>query len=799
MKCGELHDNGCEEQLEESWTFCRSCGSRLIGFHWDPRHIVARRDGSVDLSASLVLDWPATSSATLSIEAGDLTLIEPKVSLVGKPNDRRAVAFALPGASNNAIVVATVADVRRSPDADSFVEGFAGVLRDPIRQALPVLRGTPQPVCLVLTPELLRGSSSKPKTVRVELEGASAIQLSPVVGPEGWIVSGLDGDVVRSNKPARFEFQAVHGSSKGIVSFGDSKSDVQVDLQLVPPMLATVKARPRFIVGIDFGTAGTSIAYRDLFATLGSGSKASETKFVGLQRGETLIFIPDPSRRSTWRWGEEAQIAKEEQSGFLIQELKKYLMQDDPTVPDVGLSAEELLAWYFEQIFHKVKRDLEAIAKASFGSFELEWRLSMPVIAGAQGERYRERLLKAGTTAKLARYGPVSVVFEPEAALMSIAASDVKALDGLRTGDRIMVVDSGAGTTDVCFGTVMRTDGTIGITAVSRYGIGLPKMRTLGVINGLNFGGGDVTRLAGSLAIDSWVSQAVPATNDEHVPEKVFQKAVTSLMNSRAAGVQVGDVDVTGFTPDRLTPFLPEVPPDQYWPAARPDLFRRFEQAKIELATKKLSEAVVSSSVGGAAKNVVGLSLRREAINSAAGAFQNDYADELRKTIDEESNRNRPLPSWIVYVGGNSCIEQFRTIAYLTTACEIEISDEARRLAIVRGLCSAEMAAPLFPFPVRVQVRTKADCWDLIAEYFPETITEQVEALKVYQFSDGTTDCVLTVESEFEGRWYVLRRIRLPDGLHFLPLYVTLTAGAVMAQIQSTSESPGLILLEDKI
>lgn len=257
-------------------------------------------------------------------------------------------------------------------------------------------------------------------------------------------------------------------------------------IRMAPASGSGAPSGPDAVVAIDFGTRNTGIRVR-WRRTLVPAKPAGTVDPVG-DRGSTPRFPTQMVlhlQERSFRWGSEAAeyIAANRMTPdeIALDNLKTYLREgQEPLVhlrPD--WTAEELLGRYFERIFHRLDeyfRTAQPDQPLSRANLEVRYVVCRPVLDANEGDeagrRYEQALLRA-----MARCGvpeeAVSLIQEPIAAGIGIAANREEELLGLPDGAAVAVVDSGGGTTHVALARVRLAGGRVSLDLAGSYALRL--------------------------------------------------------------------------------------------------------------------------------------------------------------------------------------------------------------------------------------------------------------------------------------------------------------------------------------
>jgi len=422
---------------------------------------------------------------------------------------------------------------------------------------------------------------------------------------------------------------------------------------------------PRFIVGIDFGTSSTSVAYLDTRLATGS---ADDSQSIGLsQRFATAFFLPNRFDDSEWQFGDAAVRASGSQSGLYIPELKSYLRAVSSTIKGPEgwgeIDAVMVLAWFFKQLFKKdIEPVLSSICQCSLDAVEILWRVSIPVFFDDEKSRYEERLRLAFDRSLKTECDRLETVYEPDAALRGVLATDFDEKSKLCAGQTVLIVDSGAGTTDISYGEIDRADDGISVRVSKRGAVSLPSLRASGMLCSDSFGGGDVTRLAASYAMIHWANTRAKSRSLS------YERALESLEKWKRITHWMPQSD-----PKRMFPV--DVDSEEYWHIAQAWLYAQAESAKLNVIQSSASCAIDASVTPPLEMSKRNLEFAVEVATS-----------ELTSSVDNFIADLPAPPDWIFYLGGNMEFEEFRSAGDRLRSRTPRLNSDIRRLAVVKGL-----------------------------------------------------------------------------------------------------------------
>ncbi|MEZ0326019.1 MAG: hypothetical protein ACAH95_08930 [Fimbriimonas sp.] len=436
----------------------------------------------------------------------------------------------------------------------------------------------------------------------------------------------------------------------------DSPTEGQVAVQFDDGMLAapiTAKAAseaiavPPWTVGIDFGTSHTSIVVRK------AGQR--ESAFLGpdgRERFPTAVYCPTPDE-ATWKYGPEAiNEFKQSKRGKLILELKSHMQRAEEDLFDEwpGVTPLSVLSWYFRQLLLDLILPFFSDPSRRGALKRLSFIFSFPVYDGqANAELQRNASLEAAQVAGFEAFGSVDWAYEPVCAACYLLLG--REGSALEPDERLMVFDSGGGTTDICMGTVSREGNGLTLRHITTGAATLSQ--------GLQFGGGRITSRMG---------------------KKLFRKHGNNLKARVMLSVGEQDDQAPAFRH-----FLEHEPADLFgpeevwpWPAKLPDFFLLADQAKVIQANAPEKEVVVYPQVPG--PGGAGISLDTMMTQLTATEGMESIALSVKQFLRTEN------PQKVFAVGGNSLIPQVRKALALVAQRPIEeIGDRDRNLAVALG------------------------------------------------------------------------------------------------------------------
>ena len=255
------------------------------------------------------------------------------------------------------------------------------------------------------------------------------------------------------------------------------------------PAPATLATRTRYVIGVDFGTSGTSIYKRDgrddRLAAVALTDNKARAGIDPPRRFPTVLYISfKGGNESGFYIGFEAQQKQQQKEGdrpgLWVREIKSLLRTDrEPFVAEFGPNyrVDLLLRRFLQKLYAQIiEPQLEGGSAAS-----VAWNFSLPVLdshSGGSGtlfELQKHRLETAIRSANYVKTGDVLEFFtEPFCAAVYLLLGHgnyrYPAGQAPQDGDWACIFDSGGGTTDVVLGRLRMENGQMRFEEVSTLG-----------------------------------------------------------------------------------------------------------------------------------------------------------------------------------------------------------------------------------------------------------------------------------------------------------------------------------------
>ncbi|HEY0074072.1 MAG TPA: hypothetical protein VGB77_08230 [Abditibacteriaceae bacterium] len=809
LLCREIHREGhdCEAPIEPSWTFCPSCGRRTASLSLENTHLRFRHDRQKNLwQSQLSLHYRGFASliftAKLNEQAGSLYLVSSDHRVVRRIS-KRAVAghpitltfqwsgADLPPHDQPLQIELQIGSEDDTPD-DAFETTQTNRWRPWNTQWLRVSR--PAPPRLVIETQLcLFGSQCRERLIHLFNAGETTLELRPPLEPVGY---SLKAQPVPGDHSAPWNLMPGQRKAYKIEATPNAKSgraDVVLErrdghklgsIVLINGDAARVQAQPRYVIGVDFGTAGTSVWVRD---GRNDRLKAQALRDDNARAGEdplrfpTLIYVRQHNgHESGFFIGYNALIQSENDGpgrGFLVRELKTLLRQEDePFVEQYGpnYTIDLLLRRYLETLKNQI------IDPKLSGEPEgtIAWNFSLPVLdshesgAGVLFNRQKERLNRAIHAAGLLTGNEPQFFKEPYCAaiylLLGYGNYQPPIGKKLESGQWACIFDSGGGTTDVVLGKLGREpDGRLSFQEVTTLGAYLNDRGEVAT-----FGGELLTRRT-AIYLSVWGPKGTP--KHDYLKEADFVRRVVTRRNAlheqalyeqlkRIATRAARDGDEILITIDEDDEDLKNNPWVIFDLLKPTDAFKRqignlgAPAAKTNIIVRhpdKTTEdkgRVITAQRGEFDEQVVNKRLRLVHEEMLSRVFKRG---NHKKTGDEMAMESSPQPSlpmpapievdWVFGVGGNCRLARIGDYLQETFLDRVQLlgerredgswNDEDRMLAVSGGVVWASLAqrGDAMPYNLRVHDE-KGVIWSLSAN---ESLSRVPALSQSYQLPPG--------------------------------------------------------------
>ena len=509
MVCSEIHNDGggCDQAVPEksAWKFCPHCG-RLLG------HAVADESPFTPLpgvaqhvSLRVRCTGIAAVSALFTLEAEVAgAQLAGNATRTLRPRQAETLELDLPP-----LTAETSSLGRLILQAE---DGAADDSDDPWQsrpwnrtKAIPLLVRVARPACLRAAQDVaLFSEQTARRTIDLINEGDQPLAITEIRMPRGYVLEGPQPSRLAPHGIAHLVLRrdwAMEAPPDSLLQvLAGSSLSTSVRLRSSPRH--GVQELPAAIVGIDFGTAYTSVAFRKCLYNPDLADKVEFLRPPGqeTERFPTRLWL---GKDNSARYGLQAktEFLKDESAGYLFREIKTMLRQVDNNLihprrfqgaafdhmsktygarwPEVLVT--RYLTWLREKlIFPELQR--------RFGSTDVnvQYIFSLPVLDFATDSTiYSTQLESTRRCAAAAGFpvteGRVAFQFEPVCAALGLLYStdeDFPRLGSraypIQGGDHIAVFDSGGGTTDIVLARVEATgdQGEIALHVEHCLGVG---------------------------------------------------------------------------------------------------------------------------------------------------------------------------------------------------------------------------------------------------------------------------------------------------------------------------------------
>lgn len=680
IKCGDIHGSNCSCVLDPEWSFCPACGSKAGGVKLPTVLAIAADAPSVIVEVAQIGPEPVTTHFFLKAPNGYERRIATR-------QVKGSQSLEVPLQEGEALIdglmlAAVVDDSYRPPVADGDLSSLSGIWepREPTSKVTYLRRQAEVPHSLRIEPELIflhKGA----KSARIAFRASSPhpIPVTPPTStgsvffqPDGRIPRSLD---IRESLTGTVSTMSFAEGEMGTISIGDNRGGSATASVIGLEPAKTVRS-PVYRISIDFGTSGTSIvvrSHRVKWSATMAGESARFPSAILLRQGATRLYGQQAIDKFLSTGG---------RGSFLVTELKKLLQTEDEMVPGTRTEIDELLTWYLRQMLQDVilpkLRTLEG--GAPIEGLEMEFVFTLPVLDGGESRaRHETRMKAAVAAAEFHKYGQVNWLDEPESALLAMIFAqgfDETAEDAsghrppaFSHNDRVLVFDSGGGTTDICTATVVYEDGQFRLTNVKSSSLDLEELYQQDKVASRDFGGTTVTQTLGALL---YLESGETSSN-----------AFRALLREDH---RREDFPVTQQN------WVGEPKP---WFQIFRQFYHRLENAKRTLCASDADRA-----------NIVegGLPLHRSYLDDCVDLLLRTLDEKLIKICDDSFGRG-VRPNVVVCVGGNSFVRQIPEAVQrvLSGSSMARLSSKIVNCAVAfGGVCLSEVLLPPLPYDLEI-------------------------------------------------------------------------------------------------
>lgn len=456
MTCQEIRGGECKATVERNWKFCPTCGS-VLGLVEPPSSVAFRVT-------------PEEPSGLIELGYRGQHAIKVSASITSDPTGALSLAD-----SERLISATSSLKVRIDPGrcADGLRASIRIVTFDATRTPAQYWTPLPERVHHVaVEAALAEGPRLVPdpgvlffragRTVRgvtLRNEGDLPVRIERIEPPAGFRLGRpLDRDQIGPGESIEVIVEHRTGArddTLGIV-FEGGVSDVPIVCFPPPPPRAVV----RYVVAVDFGTSNTTIGIRD--------TRTEEFEFLGdphwpgkSSRFPTAVLLRDADP-SNWEYGQRAIDEYDPNRHQIVYELKSYLRTNrEPFAKRwAACTIDAIVAWYLRRLRLDIIEP--ELARRSAGSrSDIHFVFCLPVLDhGPQYERQRQRYEAAIRASGIPDLGEYSFQFEPVCAALYFLQGRKSGAPhhSFDEGDRVLVFDSGGGTTDIALFTAHELD-----------------------------------------------------------------------------------------------------------------------------------------------------------------------------------------------------------------------------------------------------------------------------------------------------------------------------------------------------
>ena len=542
MLCQNIHREGCPQKIAPGFAFCPTCGRPTVGLGittLTPQLTLAAGERNLKLPLTIIgqrgtiLRAQIAGSAPLRFQTSD-GLVERFTGPIPSPPTPTRMTIHLPlawtGTEPPPIDVPCQIAIQITTHDGAPRDGFDDAPGNHARvwQSLHLRIKSPLPARLEIeTALILLNGRARQRELILSNAGEAPLQLQPPIMPVGFELEAPNSSHGGWTLPAKtrraWKIRALPNAAAGetVIPLLHNAGQKLGEICVLVPAPTTIGARTRHVIGVDFGTSGTSIYARD--------GRDDRLEATALLDNKARLGVDDPKRFPTvlyisFRAGNESgfyigyeAIQKQQQKegdrpGLFVREIKSLLRTDkEPFVAEFGPNyrVDLLLRRFLQKLYAQIiEPQLEGGGAAS-----VAWNFSLPVLdshAGGAGELFgmqKGRLENAIRGANLVKIGDALEFFtEPfcAAVYLLLGHGNYRYPDGQspRDGDWACIFDSGGGTTDVVLGRIRLEAGLMRFEEVSTLG----GYRESGE-NGVTTFGGELLTRKTAIYLSVWQSE----------------------------------------------------------------------------------------------------------------------------------------------------------------------------------------------------------------------------------------------------------------------------------------------------
>ncbi len=488
MRCMDIHNesDGCLQDIPgnaRDWRYCPQCGRptghvlapdcrfELTQGLEEPRTITLRADGCTAITASVSLD-----STQVRFDPTQLTnlVIDPQ-----RNEQIRMIVAPLQSSSDLGHLIIQSDDAPLDPNGDPWGQTCLGRARRPFRVSIRGLIDRQMKIEPMQEVLIFRDGVPE-RTVELENPSREPLRVEEVGCPAGYRATPLEA-LIPAHSSYSFSVRRVWNENADADAqlFFHLKNGQRVSADLLSLDVGGVSELVRAVIGIDFGTAFSSIAFRECrnHPTLEDDVVLLKPSGEDRSRFPTRIFIGNNGdlvcgSAATKRYHEDLT------AGFLFREIKTLLRSPDELQfhpEEKGKDAairiaverfgenwrQELITQYLAWLNRTV---IKPELNRRFGDMQVtvQYVFSEPVLDSSH-EQPEQYPLQHGNMVECVRNAGfpmdrVDFQFEPVCAALGLLKQPSDADDWpklgsgrwpIAKGDRIAIFDSGGGTTDV--------------------------------------------------------------------------------------------------------------------------------------------------------------------------------------------------------------------------------------------------------------------------------------------------------------------------------------------------------------
>ncbi len=660
LTCSDLHrDHFCPGTFSDIDRFCPICGSRNVSLRLNANSPIIVEPGKQNnLNISATPRLPLSEKLTVHLElvpniSGDARL-KIESSTATFTQSREIILDTIPlkeGDEYRGRLRVSIEDSIRGPESGSWTTRSPEVFSIEIYVRCQSQFASIYPEIVLLT--------GHTNSSLLSIESKRGFRDLDIAVEGDFVLREID-ESARDFQRRSYQLAAGEGVFGLLGTLTISSPYVPDGVKKVPVVRLSTSSESdsiEWVVAIDFGTSGTSIYLRNRFA--GTAGR----KIGNFDRATSDLYIPGPNN-AYWEFSNAVdQIDESDQRRRHVWSGLKTRLRAAEIDIIHGHTIVEVLTWYFTELRKIIVKELGKNDILESDKDRVAFVFTVPALdQGQEYHLYMDRFNEILKESGFEQFGIVTTMLEPEAALIwCVTDQNASARSGLTSAGvgqaaNVMLVDSGAGTTDVTVTRLDRAGGEINFSETRTFGVYFNELFHKGEVANSSFGGDVSTAALATRFIDQGISSRF---------------ADSFLEEYGGARIEDESTAENGLLPTYRR---------ENWLTRFPVLRHRMERIKFDFLQYRRGYTFFFS----------GKNFNLDA--QLADSVFSDLAETLKIELRTSLSQLDLDPDHVVCIGGNSLIGPYRNAAELAVDRNAEISTEKSvftadeiRLAVVKG------------------------------------------------------------------------------------------------------------------